>query len=218
MGGRLYAPIVLAALVLVSCATQPPVNEIGKAGRDDLLEALFRYQFEHNASEAQQGVEYYFLSLDDAQDPPPELIARFRAHVPKVRPLSQATVSATGRVTDRASGGLGLIFKIDAIRWIDARTAIADGGYYETGLSSSGNSYRIERRDNTWYVTGDVINWMTFRGNRPGVYRDASKEKGQPDSGWPSSSPRAAQVTSGRSHRRNGPISGRQTSTAARTG
>jgi len=194
MGRRLFAPVVLITL-LASCTTQPPTanrepptGAMRRATQDSLLETLFRYQFEHNASEGQQSVDYYFLSLNDAEDPSLELITRFRAHIPKVRPVSHAIISATGEVRDRTAGGLGLIFKIDAIRRIDAHTVLADGGYYETGLSSSGNSYRIERRGDTWYVTDNVITWMTFRGNCPRTYRSASKEKGPPESGGPSSS------------------------------
>jgi hypothetical protein len=141
-------------------ATTQPLSSTRSAVRGpeflNVLEAVFRHQFEHNASGTQSDVDYYFLSLDDT-DPPPELIARFKDHKPVVLPKSMAKASARQGVKHKDLGGHGLIFSIDTIAWLDENTAVIGGGYYEAGLSASCNAYRVERRDGKWIVTKDDL-------------------------------------------------------------
>ena len=47
------------------------------------------------------------------------------------------------------------------IHWIDDDTVDADGGYYEGIMSSSGNTYRVVRRNGKWVVTRDTMHWIS---------------------------------------------------------
>jgi len=126
----------------------------------DVAEAVLRHQFDHNASGAQRNADYFFIFLEKG-DPPPALLARFANEKPPVLPASLATSSAFEGVKHKESGGRGLIFRISSIKWLDANTAEVEGGYYEAGLSSSGNVYRVERRSGKWSVTKDEMQWIS---------------------------------------------------------
>lgn len=138
--------------------TQPSARP---ADQFDVLEAVFRHQFDKNASGQQRNVEYFFLSLDHGADPPAALLARFKNERPRVLPVSMAGPSHGSGVKHKEDGKSGLIFNITRIAWLDANTAEVEGGYYEAGLSASGNTYRVERRDGKWVVTGDKMNWIS---------------------------------------------------------
>ena len=45
---------------------------------------------------------------------------------------------------------------------IEGDKATVTGGYYEAGLSASGNVYSVERqRDGSWRVTEDQMPWIS---------------------------------------------------------
>jgi len=114
----------------------------------DVCEAVFRYQFGHNASGAQQRAKAYFLSVCGS-DPPAEFLRRFERHRPLVKPGSQFKV------------GAGLQFRIGSFKWTGETTAEVEGGYYEGNLSSSGNTYKIQKTDAGWKVTGRTMSWIS---------------------------------------------------------
>lgn len=123
----------------------------GGDGREQLLaicEAVFRYQFEHNASAAQQKASAYFLSID-GKDAPTDLLNRFEGQRPAVKAGSEF------------SEGKGLNFRIDTLIWLDEVTVEAEGGYYEGNVSASGNTYRLERQDGTWKVITKKGQWIS---------------------------------------------------------
>lgn len=130
----------------------------------DVREAVFRHQFEDNASGQQQSVAYYFLALGnptEREDPPPEFLKRFEGHTPKVVPVSQSTAADNSAVIHQDDGKRGLIFQITNLQWIDETTAEVQGGYYEGNVSASGNLYRVEKRGDEWVVTDDRVMWMS---------------------------------------------------------
>lgn len=127
----------------------------------DLLEAVFRHQFDHNASGSGRNVDYFFLALDADEDPPPELLERFAGETPEALPVSLAERTFEEGVKHRERGGRGLIFRISSIDWVDEEEAVVEGGYYEAPLSSSGNTYQVERRDGRWVVISDRLNWIS---------------------------------------------------------
>src|SRR3954464_5139139 len=108
--------VIIAALLLafaIGCdrrvvtSTKPPSAEVASTGpvsttqpttraadRLDVIEAVFRHQFDKNASAGRRNVAYFFLSLDGDTDPPPELLARFKDEKPTVLPASMANASA----------------------------------------------------------------------------------------------------------------------------
>jgi hypothetical protein len=133
--------------------------ELTAAEQDDIREAVFRYQFEHNASGQKQNAKVYFLSLGKDKEPGDAFIARFKDHKPPVKKLSQA--QKTFEVIDKETGERGLIFRAVTIKVIDANKVQVDGGYYEGGLSSSGNVYTVERKEGKWIVTKDQMLWIS---------------------------------------------------------
>jgi hypothetical protein len=132
---------------------------------DQVREAVFRYQFTHNASSQKDRAPVYFLALDDERDKPrdpsPALMARFAQHKPRVEPRSHADVSFDKGVIDRDTGERGLVFRVTSISFVSADVAVVEGGYYEANLSSSGNTYRVERKDGVWVVTEDKMQWIS---------------------------------------------------------
>ncbi len=146
-------------LSLTSCQHGVLNSQTRALAEDDIREAVFCYQFEHNASAIQQKADYYFLALGDGQDPSPELMARFKGHSPPVLPGSLAINSPDG-VTHKSLGGKGLFFNVDDIHWTSENAAKVTGGYFEAGLSASGNTYRVKRRNGEWVVTKDTMNWI----------------------------------------------------------
>jgi hypothetical protein len=130
------------------------------ADRLDVLEAVFRHQFDKNASAGQRKVDYFFLALDADTDPPAELMKRFENETPKVLPASQATASKASGVKHKTQGGRGLIFRVTDIAFLGADTAEVSGGYYEAGLSASGNTYIVQRSNGKWKVTKDQMHWI----------------------------------------------------------
>ena len=151
------APVEPASSQPVS-TTQPTPRA---ADRLDVVEAVFRHQFNRNASGGQKNVEYFFLSLDARADPPPELLSRFKEEKPIVLPVSMATASASEGVKHKELGGRGLIFGVTHVAWLDDSTAEVEGGYYEAGLSASGNTYRVKRTNGVWKVTDDRMKWIS---------------------------------------------------------
>ena len=160
--------LALALLAASSCndlGTPPPVQQ----SLDDIREAVFRYQFSNNESGQQQSALVYFLGFrvpgDSLRreyyiDPSDDLMARFRGNVPPVKKCSQCSRSIYG-VFDTLTGASGLLFRIDSIKEIDNNEVEVAGGYFESGLSASGNIYTVRRVGNTWIVVKDIMLWIS---------------------------------------------------------
>jgi hypothetical protein len=114
----------------------------------DICEAVFRYQFAHNASGQQQKAAAYFLQVRN-QDLGPALFDRFGSHIPPVRKGSEF------------STGSGLKFYIKKIYQLGKHSAIVSGGYSEGPLSASGNTYKLSRTHGQWQVDEDVRHWIS---------------------------------------------------------
>src|ERR1700676_2637782 len=117
---------------------------------DDIREAIFRYQFEHNASGQQKRAAVYCLSIGENADPSDEFIKRFANHNPPVRKISGCTVGPFDGVVDKLTHKLGLVFRVSSIKWISGTEVEATGGYYEAGLSASGNTFTVSKRLGKW--------------------------------------------------------------------
>jgi hypothetical protein len=128
---------------------------------DDIREAVFRYQFQHNASGQQKQAGVYCLSVGEKTDPSDELIKRFAENKPPVHKISECTVGPFDGVVDQRTHTRGLVFRVGAITWISETEVEATGGYYEGGLSSSGNTYTVRKRLGKWTVTKDKMNWIS---------------------------------------------------------
>ena len=153
--------LLLSSWLVFGTQGQAPDSkrELTNAEQDEIREAVFRYQFEHNASGQQQTAKVYFLSFGKDQEPSDEFIARFKDHKPPVKKRSQS--KGQFEVIDKETGERGLIFSAVSIQVIDTNTVEVDGGYYEAGLSASGNVYTVKRNHGKWIVTKDQMLWIS---------------------------------------------------------
>jgi hypothetical protein len=157
----LYLLVVLL-LIPIACSTGKIVVQPDPSQEDHIREAVFRYQFKRNASAFQDKTEVYFLSIGGG-DPSDQFMRRFEGHTPVVKKVSEAIVSSsevTG-VKDKKTGQRGLIFNQRTIKWDENDHVEVEGGYYEAGLSASGNTYSVVKENNEWVVTKSEMHWIS---------------------------------------------------------
>jgi hypothetical protein len=135
-------------------------NAMRAADYLDVLEAVFRHQFDHNASGGQKNVDFFFLSVD-ASDPPADLLSRFAGHYPEVLPLSHRDRLATDPIRHRQRAGRGIIFRIERATWENPDSVVVEGGYREASESSSGSVYHVERKNGSWVVVRSELMWIS---------------------------------------------------------
>ena len=143
--------IALVAVVLFFCGCSKSQNSklISEQQENlDICEAVFRYQFEHNASGSQQEAKSYFLEVFK-KDPSIEFLARFKDITHPVKKGSEFME------------GEGLKFKVVSIQLIEKNKVQVYGGYYEGSLSSSGNIYTVVRKNEIWIVEKDEMQWIS---------------------------------------------------------
>ncbi len=150
---------LLALACLSTAGTQSDATRLRE--EDDVREAVFRYQFERNSSGQQKRAGVYCLSIGENADPSDEFIKRFANHSPPVRKISACTVGPFDGVVDKLTHKLGLVFRVSSIKWISGYEVEATGGYYEAGLSASGNTFTVSKRLGKWKVTKDKMNWIS---------------------------------------------------------
>ena len=132
---------------------------------DAIREAVFRYQFAHDASGLQKSVKVFFISVD-GKDPSAQFLARFRGSKPEVRKQSESRYNpqrrtAIFRTEDRKTGELGLIFSVDRIAFDSPSQALVEGGYYSGGLASAEHRYLVVRQKGKWVVKKDEITMIS---------------------------------------------------------
>jgi hypothetical protein len=129
---------------------------------DDIREAVFLWQFEHNASGQQTNAQVYFLEVGEkGGDPGDEFMKRFTGHKPPVRKVSACSASADQGVLDKKTGEKGLIFRVTSIKWKSDTSVDVSGGYYEAGESASGNTYTAKKEKGKWQVTNNKMHWIS---------------------------------------------------------
>jgi hypothetical protein len=151
---------VLLTLSLCACIVG---DQSGSKAGDivDIQEAVFRYQFEHNASSLKQSADYYCLGTRDRGDPSKQLMQRFADHSPPVVAVSKCRIDAHMGVSRAQVAGSGLIFNVTDIKWLSPSEVEVSGGYYEGGLSSSGDVYRVKLIEGVWRVVEDRMDWIS---------------------------------------------------------
>jgi hypothetical protein len=87
-------------------------------------------------------------------------MTRFAVDPKPVRVGSACTQSGNG-VFEKTTNGRGLVFRIDSVKLVDKDHATVNGGYFEAGLSASGNVYTLERQKGAWVVTKDEMTWIS---------------------------------------------------------
>ncbi len=137
------------------------------AHADAIRAAVFAYMFDNNESAQQNNTKVYFIgrkTVDDSQvlyaDFDDVFMARFARRTPAVRRASECSTSPEG-VFDKRTHERGLLFHVGTITTITAVRAEVEGGYFEGGLSASGNLYTVERINGTWKVIKDVLLWIS---------------------------------------------------------
>jgi phytoene dehydrogenase-like protein len=143
---------LLIVLLLCGCSSEPK-DDTQLSEEDQIRQAVFRYQFEFNASGLGKASNAYYLSVESNHDPSLALLEQFEGHLPQVKPVSASELEAgTAQVTERESGLPGLIFRIEEISWLSNRQVEVEGGYEEASESGSVNIYRLEKTGDHWEV------------------------------------------------------------------
>jgi hypothetical protein len=141
---KIVVPLLL--IFASACASTGPVPspEAQAAAAGDISEAVFRYQFQHNASNLQQTAERYCLFLPDERSPDEAFLRRFDGNSPPV--------VAGSRCERKAARDL--FFRVQKLDWQSDDEVWARGGFSEGTLSSSIETYLVNRRDGRWVVDG----------------------------------------------------------------
>jgi hypothetical protein len=164
-GQAIPPPILDPPRVTAPPITVPPVGPLRAevVDEDDVREAVFRHLFDHNASGMQKNAKVFCLQIEGKQDPSSELLRRFDGNEPRVKQASLCAFKpghARGGVVDE-TGAPGLIFRVDTIQHTGENAATVEGGYFEAGLSASGNVYELVREGNQWIVKKDTMKWIS---------------------------------------------------------
>jgi hypothetical protein len=155
-GPRIYRlSFVLVPLLLAYSTTLFASDADQISEEDDIREAVFLYQFDHNASGLQKHAHAYciFVTINDRRvDPSNGFLKRFAHHKPPVRKGSACHWTSGVAVYDRG-GRPALIFTISKINWVSGTEVTVEGGYEEGNVSSSAESYAVNRQSGKWVVT-----------------------------------------------------------------
>ena len=155
-------PIAVALVLLVCGCSSTEQTPTQLSEEDQIREAVFRYQFEFNASGLGEAANAYFLSVEGEQDPSPQLLERFDGHRPPVKPVSASNLEpGTAQVLDSETGLPGLIFRITEMRCVSDDEVEVDGGYYEASESASGNTYSVVKQGGSWQVVDLQAHWIS---------------------------------------------------------
>jgi|GEM_PF-3594813 len=159
-------------LIAAALATLAACKDLGPGSsvfyEHDIQAAVFEHQFKNNESSQQNNAQIifigkfandwethsYYVDLDEA------LMQQFVNHEPPVKRVSECTYSPAG-VFDKVTGTRGLLFWIDSMSEINDGKVEVRGGYFEAGLSASGNVYTLEQTNGVWKVVKDVLLWIS---------------------------------------------------------
>ena len=150
----IIATIGLMLACICSRAESPvSTNEL------DVIEAEFRYQFQHNTSGAQTNAAVFFIAMGRETTPPDEFLARFKDVSTPVKASSESIRDdANGsRITDAITGQVGLLFTHSEIHWITDTKAEVICLMAEANQSRSVKRLTIELIDGRWVVTKDEL-------------------------------------------------------------
>lgn len=134
-------------LLAAACAASAPPPSPGpgrSAAETDIAEAVFRYQFEHNASAIQQKADHYCLSFPGDRPPGADFLQRFQGNRPPVLSAGEC---------ERKTGH-DLFFRVQRYDWRSDSEVWVSGGFWEANLSSSVESYRVRLKNGKWVVDG----------------------------------------------------------------
>ena len=163
---KLILPLIaFLSFTLVASATDRQLQI------DEIREATFRYLFRKNASSLKEKAQVYFLTLGElaqtqSHDPDDAFMRRFLDNKPRVSKRSKSIESPEG-VKDMTTGETGLVFNVGAIEWISDEEVQVSGGYFEAGLSASGNTYHLIKKKGVWVVSTEKMHWISRASRMP---------------------------------------------------
>ena len=163
---RLFA---IAAIVFAAFSSLGAVQDAPKSystarlpQENDIREAVFRYEFHHNSSIQGQRAAVYCLSVGEKNaDPPDDFMKRFASVKPPVRKVSDCSTDTYTGVVEKRTGKRGLVFRVRSIKWVSAAEVEVVGGYFEDGLSASGDTYTVTKAQGKWIVSKARTNWIS---------------------------------------------------------
>jgi hypothetical protein len=165
-----FVPVAsLILLLTIACPCLATDNDRASQ-EDDVREAVFRFQFDHNASGQQKTARAYCLAIltgEKDSDPSSEFIKRFAHHKTRVRKASDCHC-ASFHVVENRFGRPALIFRVSNITWVADTGITVEGGYEEGNLSSSGNTYTVKKQNGKGFVTNNQMNFISRNFDEPG--------------------------------------------------
>ena len=154
--------LATSLLLFLLCSFSVAGNDNATRQELDIYEAVFRWQFVHNASAQQQRAQVYFIAIGEKDtDPSDDFLQRFAGHDPPVRKWSDSHYVQGQGILDKKTGARGLAFHATITQWLSDNTVIVRGGYEEGELSASGNTYTVMKENGTWKVTKDTLDFIS---------------------------------------------------------
>ena len=150
---------IIATLALVLACIFSRAESPVSTNDLDVIEAEFRYQFQHNTSGAQTNATVFFIALGKETTPPDDFLARFIDVSTPVRAASESIRDdANGnRIIDAKTGQGGLLFTHSEIQWITDSKAEVTCTMSEANQSGSVKRLTLEILEGRWGVTQDVL-------------------------------------------------------------
>jgi hypothetical protein len=155
-GPRIYRLSFVLVPLLLAYSTTLFASDADRISEEDhIREAVFLYQFDHNASGLQKHAHAYciFVTINDRRvDPSNGFLKRFAHHKPPVRKGSACHWTDV-QVVENRMGRPALVFTVGKITWLSDNEVKREGGYEEGNVSSSAESYAVNRQSGKWVVT-----------------------------------------------------------------
>lgn len=137
--------VLMIAVSACASSAPPPASGPGRSVAEiDIAEAVFRYQFDHNASAIQHKADHYCLSFPNERSPDAAFLQRFGGNHPQVLSADEC----------QRKSGHDLFFRVQRYDWRSDTEVWVAGGYWEANLSSSNESYRVRLKNGKWVVDG----------------------------------------------------------------
>lgn len=149
--------MMICGLILSLIFAQTIRPDAKADAEDEIREAVFRYQFDQDATQQKPITKIYFIAIEN-KDPDEPFLKRFAGSTPIVKKASQSGYSKNGvdSVIDKTTGEAGVIFGVGKINWINENEVEVKASYHVANLFAGGCNYRVARQDTAWVVKGCV--------------------------------------------------------------
>src|SRR5437868_605242 len=119
------------ALILALIFSQFTNTVPQKDAEDEIRESVFRYMFEHCATQQHPYAKAFYIAVEKDKDPSDEFLKRFAGHEPAIKKLSQSTYSKDGMgiVVDKETSRGGIQYTVGTLKWVSPEEAQLEGSY-----------------------------------------------------------------------------------------